>query len=1531
MHKRQLLSLVTFGIFVILCTKQSYAANYYWVGNGGNWTDLTHWANSSGGTGSAYGTVPSTSDNVYFDANSFSAGSATVTINSNVSCANLDFTGTTNTPTFKNASATDTITCAGSLTLISAITYSFVGTYNFTGTGTHTITNAGKTLGTNILFNGTGGQWTLQDAFICTGQLGLQAGTLVCNSMAVRCSTLNANIVDNTRTLNFGGSAVSITGSGTAMDLRGNTSNLTVSSTTVAVVTFSNTTSSVTVEVGLTSKTIPNLLFVSSTQARTINSTSTYSTSDRITFRDITVTGSGSFNITGAGNATNAKTFEDITISTSTTFTIGGANGTGWENATVSKITGVFTATACASGYFYGDYLQFDRKANMEYSTGTATGTFDDKTLFKDSIWTRRNSNIYFYDSTIITKSFLMGDYSTSRIRYDKPLYIGEDLVFNGAWGGANGQSIMPVTTSSLTINGNVFAYNFGSNVTIGGGSGSTSKYTINGTVYVKNCTMQMTSTGSNPFTIANLHVDENAYVFFARDNGTLPVTTITGTITSSGACSSTNQIGAGGRAGGDARVSLTNTVTVSNLSCRYLNITTNNLILNNGTDLGSNTGITFNSYASATTYYWVGGTTGNTKTGTYSLGNNNYWTNPDNWSLSSGVYTATNQCVPGTKDNVVFDANSFSSGSNMTADLNTLDTHVNDFTWSGVPSGTYFDQGFGSTGRFFYIYGNFTYPGANLTDRYEGLVLLASATSKTITTNGTDVYAGSFETNGVGGSWTLADNLTLSYPSGGNLRISTGTLTAGSNTISLTGAMYAGSNTFNAGTSTVRFNGSTSNTSVQSIDRNGGTGWTTLNFYNLEVARTNGTGNANTLQLSNFSVTVSNNLTITSGRLYDNGLQIGGNVTGTLSIASGARLVLGKTGTSTLFPTNYTASKISLNSASIVTYSSSVAQTVSGVPDYGTLELANGTTTSCNKSLNEAVVITGSLLIGAYNNFKDMGYQITGNASGSIDMDANSTLTIGSALNSSSFPTLFTNIDFEHSGNGSTVVYNAFDPQTVKGLSGTAPANYSHLTINGGGVGTLDGNTTIRGNLTITSSTLDASGSNHSISIGGNWLNSGTFTAQAGTTTFNGSAAAQTIGGSSSTSFYNLTLNNSYGTAPQIVLGVTGNSVSNTLTMTSGIVNMATYTFIIGSSAGSPGTLSYTAGYFYGGTLKRWFATSTVADGNTSAGLFPLGTATYGYAPMYVSCPSTAPSTGGSISISYTDPFTSSIVSFVDGASTVVRRNNQVWAMSTANGLTGGTYNLLAQRNFNATLVGNINDLRLTQLGSVVGTHGTNAGTVLTPQVQRTGLTLANLTNDFYISSVDKDNSPLPIKLLSFTAQNRYNQYAQLNWTTATETNNDYFTIEKTQDGISFEQVAIVTGAGNSAQTLHYSITDPKPYMGISYYRLQQTDFDGKFTYSQLASVEFESLKLESSRFNIFPNPANYNNLNVSFDGQLGQEVLIVVHDVLGKEYYSKAFVLENELLITQLTNGNHLPTGLYTITATSNDKLYSKKVVVK
>ena len=124
----------------------------------------------------------------------------------------------------------------------------------------------------------------------------------------------------------------------------------------------------------------------------------------------------------------------------------------------------------------------------------------------------------------------------------------------------------------------------------------------------------------------------------------------------------------------------------------------------------------------------------------------------------------------------------------------------------------------------------------------------------------------------------------------------------------------------------------------------------------------------------------------------------------------------------------------------------------------------------------------------------------------------------------------------------------------------------------------------------------------------------------------------------------------------------------------------------------------------------------------------------------------------------------------------------------------------------------------------------------------------------DFSSSGV----STLPISLTYFTAQAQGSKVI-INWETAEEINNDFFTIERSGDGRKFEKIATIPGSGNSQRPIAYSFTDPFPLPEISYYRLRQTDFDGQFEVFKAVAVSLEASSETSqapSISTVAPNP---------------------------------------------------------------------------
>ncbi len=134
---------------------------------------------------------------------------------------------------------------------------------------------------------------------------------------------------------------------------------------------------------------------------------------------------------------------------------------------------------------------------------------------------------------------------------------------------------------------------------------------------------------------------------------------------------------------------------------------------------------------------------------------------------------------------------------------------------------------------------------------------------------------------------------------------------------------------------------------------------------------------------------------------------------------------------------------------------------------------------------------------------------------------------------------------------------------------------------------------------------------------------------------------------------------------------------------------------------------------------------------------------------------------------------------------------------------------------------------------------------------------------------------SPLPVKLTSFNGKLETDE-VKLNWSTATETNNDYFEVERSLDGKSFTKIGFVKGAGNSVNVQKYIYIDISAENEVLYYRLKQVDYDGTFSYSNIVVV-----KQNISSVKLYPNPFE-NYVTVYGHGD------IVITDILGKIYFS-------------------------------------------
>ncbi|MGP8215224.1 MAG: T9SS type A sorting domain-containing protein [Bacteroidia bacterium] len=258
-------------------------------------------------------------------------------------------------------------------------------------------------------------------------------------------------------------------------------------------------------------------------------------------------------------------------------------------------------------------------------------------------------------------------------------------------------------------------------------------------------------------------------------------------------------------------------------------------------------------------------------------------------------------------------------------------------------------------------------------------------------------------------------------------------------------------------------------------------------------------------------------------------------------------------------------------------------------------------------------------------------------------------------------------------------------------------------------------------------------------------------------------------------------------------------------------------------------------------------------------------------------------------------------------------------------------TFTYLNSTNANSEVSAPNNAIDGTLIGqrfnTATGTWGDYTGLFATPVVTGTTSKVASGSSDitaagFYRSwTLSGHIDPLPIQLTSFTVE-CLDDCAFLEWITATESNNDYFTIDKTSDGINFEIAALVKGAGNSSTANNYSAIDYEPLEGVSYYRISQTDFDGLTThlntiaYTPCENPESIYAFVKNNSIEIQINSNSMDTYCFTLIDASGQVILTQTNTVsVGMNYFN---------LMPEVTG------GIYILQVTGQEKIYSKKLLL-
>lgn len=474
--------------------------------------------------------------------------------------------------------------------------------------------------------------------------------------------------------------------------------------------------------------------------------------------------------------------------------------------------------------------------------------------------------------------------------------------------------------------------------------------------------------------------------------------------------------------------------------------------------------------------------------------------------------------------------------------------------------------------------------------------------------------------------------------------------------------------------------------------------------------------------------------------------------------------------------------------------------------------------------------------------------------------------------------------------------------------IAATIPSNITTWPV-------INGGTAEMSNLTIQSGASISATNNAIINIYGNWLNNGTFSANQSTVVARGTTE-KTWGGTSVSSFSNLTINSQGGITLSAPLSVNG-----ILNLTSGIVNTdMTNILTINNEANVSGGSNNS---YINGPLKK--------TGNQPF-VFPVGKLGH-WARLGISHFQNVTVNTSFIAEYFSEPaiYHSSSVHMGTGVHHV--SGTEFWELTETSVDNPSCQVTLYWEDNEYSSISDTSDLIIAHYNESTEKWETHGGAVTggIPSGNVTTTTIVSNFSPFTFGSKDGLN-PLPVELLFFNAR-AIDKDVSLEWATASEINNAYFTIERSPDGRIFNALQDVPSKapnGYSNNLLSYQEYDNKPLEGISYYRLKQTDYDGKSERSDIVAVQrFEGLDAE---WLLFPNPNKGQEINLFAKGLSPSESFEVkILDIYGKQIFStlvtsdEAGVIAHNIQLPQ-----RLIQGVYFIQIINPEKQKVFKMIV-
>ncbi|MBS1541297.1 MAG: T9SS type A sorting domain-containing protein, partial [Bacteroidetes bacterium] len=602
-------------------------------------------------------------------------------------------------------------------------------------------------------------------------------------------------------------------------------------------------------------------------------------------------------------------------------------------------------------------------------------------------------------------------------------------------------------------------------------------------------------------------------------------------------------------------------------------------------------------------------------------------------------------------------------------------------------------------------------------------------------------------------------------------------------------------------------------------------------------------------------------------------------------SAAQGAQVNLSTSaGNTSLTITNAT---LTVNGQFVTTNSTNNSNTTT-VQTNGTLAVANNfsATTSGGTAGVQVNVPTGTISVGQDMNWSSSGGTVTANT---LAVSNSSNVNVARDINFNYSGGMKLSLNFNNSANlsvGRDMSYtSSAAAQTEAIFNGSATMGIARNIVRGG---------TPYGNLTFNNSSV---------------------------LTFNGTGYQQTIPGSAGSGgdaiyFNNVVFNNTSGFPYPFLMGGVA-TINNAMTLTKGVIQ-STASNYIALLNGSTTTIGSTNCYI-DGPMTYEVATSTA---NTVRN-FPIGN-NGAYRPAILTVTHTSAS-----SVIYTaQHFSVSAVTLGYTLSPTIERVSgaRYWNISSSDQSNLSSASVTLYYGYGTT--DGVTDLpHLTVVKNVgIGTTWVDIGKV--SDTAEPGYIVSgpfSSFSNFTLANLYGGTNPLPIQLTSFTG-NFSDGVVYLKWTTASELNNDYFTVEKSQDAKNFVEVAKVQGAGTKNTPSDYEALDNLPFNGLTYYRLRQTDFDGKSTASEIISVYADV----ASSIVAYPNPTHGEPIKLKTSVAVSPDASVELVDLFGKILYSdkwSSLPVSNGVSFIQ-TQG--LASGVYIVRIRSHAKTVTVKVII-